>query len=209
MAIYLVKKHSLIYSVEVYSLLIETTFLCLLTTITDGEDSIVNKRDRFDKFTEQAWKSRNNFADYQFTEQVERVLSYAQEEAFDLHHSYVGTEHLLLGLLREEDSTASRILRSLGADLTRTRAGVETFVGRGERSEPGEVPLTPLARAQIHLAADEANRPGHNTIGTEHLLLGMVREGEGVASSVLGSLGVSLEMVRTKTLEFLQEGGQQ
>jgi ATP-dependent Clp protease ATP-binding subunit ClpA len=153
----------------------------------------------------QEWKSRNNFNDYQFTEQVEKVLSYAQEEAFDLQHSNVGTEHLLLGLLREEGDAAAQILKSLGADLTRTRAGIETFVGRGERTTPGEVPLTPLARAQIHLAADEANRLGHITISTEHLLLGLVREGEGIASSVLGSLGVSLEMVRSKTLQFLQD----
>jgi ATP-dependent Clp protease ATP-binding subunit ClpA len=152
----------------------------------------------------QQWKSRNNFDDYHFTEQVERVLSYAQQEAFDLQHSYVGTEHLLLGLLREEGDGAAQILRSLGADLTRTRAGIETFVGRGERTEPGEVPLTPLARAQIHLAADEANRLEQTTISTEHLLLGLVREGEGIASSILGSLGVSLEMVRSKTLMFLE-----
>ncbi len=151
------------------------------------------------------WKSRNNFDDYQFSEQVERVLSYAQEEARNLQHSYVGTEHLLLGLLREEGGVAAHILKSLGADLMRTRAGIETLVGRGERSAPGEVSLTPLARAQMHLAADEAERLHNKSIGTEHLLLGLVREGEGIASSVLGSLGVSLEMVRTKTLELLQE----
>ena len=156
----------------------------------------------------QQWKSRNNFDDYHFAEQVERVLSYAQQEAFDLQHSYVGTEHLLLGLLREEGDGAAQILKSLGADLTRTRAGIETFVGRGERMGPGEVPLTPLARAQIHLAADEANRLEQDTISTEHLLLGLVREGEGIASSILGSLGVSLEMVRSKTLLFLQEQDQ-
>jgi ATP-dependent Clp protease ATP-binding subunit ClpA len=154
------------------------------------------------------WKSRNNFDDYHFAEQVERVLSYAQQEAFELQHSYVATEHLLLGLLREEGDGAAQILKSLGADLTRTRAGIETFVGRGERTTPGEVPLTPLARAQIHLAADEANRLEQNTISTEHLLLGLVREGEGIASSILGSLGVSLEMVRSKTLLFLEERNQ-
>ncbi len=169
----------------------------------------MNKRDRFGKFTEQAWKSRNNFDDYQFAEQVERVLSYAQAEARNLQHSYVGTEHLLLGLLREEGGVAARILKSLGADLTRTRVGIETLVGHGEHSTSDEVSLTPLARAQIHLAADEANRLGHKSINTEHLLLGLVREGEGIASSVLGSLGVSLEMARAKTLEFLQERDQQ
>jgi ATP-dependent Clp protease ATP-binding subunit ClpA len=156
----------------------------------------------------QQWKSRNNFDDYQFAEQVERVLGYAQEEARTLQHSYVGTEHLLIGLLREEGGVAAHILKSLGADLIRTRSGIETLVGRGERSTADDVPLTPLARAQIHLAADEANRLGHTSIRTEHLLLGLVREGEGIASSVLGSLGVSLEMVRTKTLEFLQERDQ-
>ncbi len=157
----------------------------------------------------QQWKSRNNFDDYQFAAQVERVLYYAQEEARNLQHNYVGTEHLLLGLLREDGGVAAQILKSLGADLTRTRAGIETLVGRGERTTPDEVPLTPLARAQIHLAADEANRLGHTSISTEHLLLGLVREGEGIASSVLGSLGVSLEMARTKILEFLQERDQQ
>jgi ATP-dependent Clp protease ATP-binding subunit ClpC len=187
----------------------------------------MNKQDRFGKFTERAtkseqpthfeklmdtlpqqWKSRNNFDDYRFAEQVERVLVYAQEEARNFQHSYVGTEHLLLGLLREEEGVAAHILKSLGADLIRTRACIETLVGRGERSLPDEVSLTPLARAQIHLAADEANRLGHTAISTEHLLLGLVREGEGIASSVLGSLGVSLEMVRTKTLEFLQKRDQ-
>jgi ATP-dependent Clp protease ATP-binding subunit ClpA len=157
----------------------------------------------------QQWKSRNNFDDYHFTEQVEKVLSYAQQEAFDLQHRYVATEHLLLGLLREEGDGAAQILKSLGADLTRTRAGIETFVGRGERTTLGEVPLTPLARAQIHLAADEADRLEQNPISTEHLLLGLVREGEGIASSILGSLGVSLEMVRSKTLLFLEERKQQ
>lgn len=152
----------------------------------------------------QQWKSRNNFDDYQFTEQAERVLTYAQEEARTLQHNYVGTEHLLLGLLREEGSAAAHILKSLGADLTRTRNGIETLVGRGERTSQEEVPLTPLARAQIHLAADEAHRLGHVSISTEHLLLGLVREGEGIASSVLGSLGVSLGMIRSKTREFMR-----
>ncbi len=156
----------------------------------------------------QRWKSRNNFDDYQFAEEAERVLNYAQEEAYNLQHSYVATEHLLLGLLREDAGVAAHILKTLGADLTRTRSCIEILVGRGERLTPSEVPLTPLARAQIHLAADEANRLGHTAISTEHLLLGLVREGEGIASSVLGSLGVSLEMVRTKTLEFLQEHDQ-
>lgn len=151
------------------------------------------------------WKTTSNFDDYQFTRQVENVLSLAQEESLRLQHNYLGTEHILLGLIREEGSAASHILKSFGADLGRTRSGIETFVGRGERTQPGAVPLTPLARAQIHLAADEANRMGNGTIATEHLLLGLLREGEGVASSILGSIGVNLEMLRTKTLQFIQE----
>jgi len=151
------------------------------------------------------WKTTSNFDDYQFTRQVENVLSLAQEESLRLQHNYLGTEHILLGLIREEGSAASHILKSFGADPGRTRSGIETFVGRGERTQPGAVPLTPLARAQIHLAADEANRMGHGTIATEHLLLGLLREGEGVASSVLGSIGVNLEMLRTKTIQFIQE----
>ena len=177
----------------------------ILKALSNDKSNSAETTDTETAVPSQQWKSRNNFDDYHFAEQVERVLSYAQQEAFDLQHSYVGTEHLLLGLLREEGAGAAEILKSLGADLTRTRAGIETFVGRGERTTPGEVPLTPLARAQIHLAADEAHRLEQNTITTEHLLLGLVREGEGIASSILGSLGVSLEMVRSKTLLFLEE----
>ena len=144
--------------------------------------------DKFDKFTERARK----------------VLTLAQEEAQRFNHNYIGTEHLLLGLVREGDGVAARVLSNLGSSCRRSARAVEFIIGRGERLVVGEIGLTPRAKKVIELAVDEARRLNHHYIGTEHLLLGLVREGEGIAAGVLESLGVSLEHVRTQVMQVRQ-----
>src|SRR5919197_1783394 len=114
--------------------------------------------DRFDKFTERA----------------RRVLTYAQEEARSFNHNYIGTEHLLLGLIREGEGVAAEVLRSLGVELNRVRSAVEFIIGRGDRMIVGEVGLTPRAKKVIELAVDESRRLKQRAIGTEHLLLGLL-----------------------------------
>jgi ATP-dependent Clp protease ATP-binding subunit ClpA len=151
----------------------------------------VNDRDRFDKFTERARK----------------VLSLAQEEAQRFQHNYIGTEHLLLGLVREGEGVAAKVLSNLGVELNKVRSAVEFSIGRGDRIVLGEIGLTPSAKKVIELAVDEAHRLNHHYIGTEHLLLGLVREGEGIASEVLQSLGANLEKVRTETIRVLSQPG--
>ncbi len=145
--------------------------------------------DRFDKFTERA----------------RRVLTLAQEEAQRFNHNYIGTEHLLLGLVREGDGVAAKVLANLGVELNKVRSAVEFIIGRGDRSTMGEIGLTPRAKKVIELAVDEARRLNHHYIGTEHLLLGLVREGEGIAAGVLESLGVNLERVRAETTRILSQ----
>ena len=140
-----------------------------------------------------------------FTERARKVLTLAQEEAQRFNHNYIGTEHILLGLVREGEGVASKVLSNLGVELIKVRSAVEFIIGRGERSVRGEIGLTPRAKRVIELAVDEARRLGHNYIGTEHLLLGLLREGEGVAAGVLESLGVSLEKVREETVRILQQ----
>jgi ATP-dependent Clp protease ATP-binding subunit ClpA len=142
--------------------------------------------DRFDKFTERA----------------RQVLTLAQEEAQRFNHNYIGTEHLLLGLLRT-DGVGVAVLANLGVELARVRSAVEFIIGRGGRGVLGETGLTPRAKKVIELAVDEARRLNHHYIGTEHLLLGLVREGEGIAAGVLESLGVNLERVRAETTRIL------
>ncbi len=138
-----------------------------------------------------------------FTERARKVLSLAQEEAQRFQHNYIGTEHLLLGLVREGEGVAAKVLNNLGVDLNKVRSTVEFIIGRGDRIVLGEIGLTPRAKKVIELAVDEARRLNHHYIGTEHLLLGLVREGEGIASGVLESLGVNLERVRTQTIMVL------
>jgi ATP-dependent Clp protease ATP-binding subunit ClpC len=141
-----------------------------------------------------------------FSERARRVLTIAQEEARNLNHSYIGTEHILLGLVREEEGVASRVLTNLGIGLGKVRSAVEFIIGRGEKPGTGETGLTPRAKKVIELAIDEARQLGHNYIGTEHLLLGLLREGEGVASSVLDSFGITLERARAETAHILAQG---
>src|SRR3970282_36005 len=149
--------------------------------------------DRFDKFTERA----------------RRVLTLAQEEAHRFNHNYIGTEHILLGLVREGDGVAAKVLANLGVELNKVRSAVEFIIGRGDRTVLGEIGLTPRAKKVIELAVDEARRLNHSYIGTEHLLLGLVREGEGIAAGVLESLGVNLERVRAETTRILRQSAPQ
>src|SRR5438309_7116340 len=146
--------------------------------------------DRFDKFTERARK----------------VLTLAQEEAQRFNHNYIGTEHLLLGLVREGDGVAAKVLANMGVELNKVRSAVEFIIGRGDRMVMGEIGLTPRAKKVIELAVDEARRLNHHYIGTEHLLLGLVREGEGIGAGVLESLGVSLDKVRAQVIHVLSHG---
>ena len=138
-----------------------------------------------------------------FSERARRVLSLAQEEAQRFNHNYIGTEHILLGLVRETEGVAARVLSSLSVDLSKVRSAVEFIIGRGEKPAQGEIGLTPRAKKVVELAVDEARRMNHTYIGTEHLLIGLLREGEGVAAGVLESLGVTLEKVRAETHRIL------
>ena len=144
-----------------------------------------------------------------FSEKARRVLSLAQEEAQRFNHTYIGTEHILLGLVRETDGVAARVLVNLDVELPKIRSAVEFIIGRGERTPTGEIGLTPRAKKVIELAVDEARRLNHNYIGTEHLLIGLMREGEGVPAGVLESLGVTLDKIRAETSRLLSQGGQQ
>ncbi len=144
-----------------------------------------------------------------FSEKARRVLSLAQEEAQRFNHTYIGTEHILLGLVRETDGVAAKVLNNLGVELTKVRSAVEFIIGRGERTPSGEIGLTPRAKKVIELAVDEARRLNHNYIGTEHLLIGLMREGEGVPAGVLESLGVTLDKIRAETSRILSQNTQQ
>jgi len=141
-----------------------------------------------------------------FSERARRVLTLAQEEAQNFNHSYIGTEHILLGLVREEDGVAAKVLVNLGIGLSKVRSAVEFIIGRSEKPSISEIGLTPRAKRVIELAIDEARHLGHNYIGTEHLLLGLLREGEGVAAGVLDSLGVTIERVRAEIVHVLSQG---
>jgi ATP-dependent Clp protease ATP-binding subunit ClpC len=141
-----------------------------------------------------------------FSERARRVLTIAQEEARNLNHSYIGTEHILLGLVREEEGVAARVLTNLGVGLGKVRSAVEFIIGRGDKPGSGETGLTPRAKKVIELSIDEARQLGHNYIGTEHLLLGLLREGEGVAFSVLDSFGITLDRARGETAHILTQG---
>ncbi len=140
-----------------------------------------------------------------FTERARKVLKLAQEEAQRFNHNYIGTEHLLLGLVREGDGVAARVLGNMGVQLPKVRSAVEFIIGRGETMIMGEIGLTPRAKKVIELAIDEARRLNHHYIGTEHLLLGLVREGEGIAAGVLESLGVNLEKVRAQVMQVVSQ----
>ncbi|MHB8761498.1 MAG: ATP-dependent Clp protease ATP-binding subunit [Coriobacteriia bacterium] len=138
-----------------------------------------------------------------FTEKARRVVVYAQEEARMLNQNYIGTEHLLLGLIREQDGIAAKALESLDISLEDVHQQVEELIGRGTYVPTGHIPFTPRAKKVLELSLREALQLGHNYIGTEHMLLGLIREGEGVAAQVLLNLGADLEKVRSAVIQLL------
>ena len=148
------------------------------------------------------WKDGSIFE--RFTDRARRVLVLAQEEARLLNHSFIGTEHILLGLIDEGEGVAARALRSLGISLAAVREKVEETIGPAGSAPTGSPPFTPRAKKVLELSLREALQlGGHNYIGTEHMLLGLVREGEGVAAQVLVSLGADLSRVRQQVIQLL------
>jgi ATP-dependent Clp protease ATP-binding subunit ClpA len=138
-----------------------------------------------------------------FTDLAQRAVLLAQEEARLLQHNYIGTEHLLLGLVREEEGIAARALVQLGISLQVVRDEIERVIGQGGEASPSHIPFTPRAKQVLELSQREALQLGHTYIGTEHLLLGLIREGEGVASQVLVRLGADLGRVRRQVIQLL------
>jgi len=131
------------------------------------------------------------------------VVVLAQEEARLLDHSYIGTEHILLGLLRESEGIAAQTLAALNVDLAEVRSQVVEIIGRGSSSPPSHIPFTPRAKKVLELSLRESLMLGHNYIGSEHILLGLIREGEGVACQILQNLGVDLPNARSKVAELV------
>ena len=143
-----------------------------------------------------------------FNDSGKRVLALAQDEAIRHNHNYIGTEHLLAALLRDGDTVAARALTSLGIDLKKVRTALDFIVGRGDQTtSPSEITLSPRTKKVIELSIDESRRMRQTYVGAEHLLLGVIREGEGIASGVIESLGVSLPTLRVKVLELLGTSG--
>ena len=142
-----------------------------------------------------------------FTERAKKVLTLAQAEAERSHHSYIGTEHLLLGLMRERDGLAAQVLESLGLEIESIRRTIEAVLGRGERLIIQQIIPTSRVKKVIEISFEEARRMGHNYVGTEHLLIGLMVEGEGLAAHVLTDLGVTLDKVRSQVDSFLKTGG--
>ncbi len=140
-----------------------------------------------------------------FTEKAIKVIMLAQEEARRLGHNFVGTEQILLGLIGEGTGVAAKVLKSMGVNLKDARVEVEKIIGRGSGFVAVEIPFTPRAKRVLELSLEEARQLGHNYIGTEHLLLGLIREGEGVGARVLDNLGVDLSKVRTQVIRMLGE----
>src|SRR6266542_172437 len=139
-----------------------------------------------------------------FTDRARRVVVLAQEEARILNHNYIGTEHILLGMIHEGEGVAARAIESLGISLTAVRSQVEESIGRGQAAPTGHIPFTPRAKKVLEFSLREALQLGHNYIGTEHILLGLIREGEGVAAQVLQKLGADLNRVRQQVIQLLQ-----
>ncbi|RJP30841.1 MAG: ATP-dependent Clp protease ATP-binding subunit [Actinobacteria bacterium] len=138
-----------------------------------------------------------------FSDRARRVVVLAQEEARMLNHNYIGTEHLLLGLIQEGEGVAAKALESMGISLEAVRSQVEEIIGRGSSAPTGHIPFTPRAKKVLELSLREALQLGHNYIGTEHILLGLIREGEGVAAQVLTKLGADLDRVRNQVVQLL------
>jgi ATP-dependent Clp protease ATP-binding subunit ClpC len=138
-----------------------------------------------------------------FTDRARRVVVLAQEEAKMLNHNYIGTEHILLGLIHEGEGVAAKALESLSISLDSVREQVQDIIGQGQQQPTGHIPFTPRAKKVLELSLREALQLGHNYIGTEHILLGLIREGEGVAAQVLVKLGADLNKVRQQVIQLL------
>src|SRR3977135_2956582 len=141
-----------------------------------------------------------------FTDRARRVVGLAQEEASMLNHKYIATEHILLGLIHEGEGVAAKALESLGISLEGVRQQVEEIIGQGQQAPSGHIPFTPRAKKVLELSLREALQLGHNYIGTEHILLGLIREGEGVAAQVLVKLGADLNRVRQQVMQLVSGG---
>jgi ATP-dependent Clp protease ATP-binding subunit ClpC len=141
-----------------------------------------------------------------FTDRARRVVVLAQEEARMLNHNYIGTEHVLLGLAHEGEGIAAKALDALGIHLEAVREQVEEIIGQGQQAPSGHIPFTPRAKKVLELSLRESLQLGHNYIGTEHILLGLVREGEGVAAQVLVRLGADLNRVRLQVIKLVRGG---
>ncbi|WP_275040141.1 Clp protease N-terminal domain-containing protein, partial [Bifidobacterium cuniculi] len=139
-----------------------------------------------------------------FTDRARRVIVLAQEEARALQHNYIGTEHLLLGLIREGEGVAAKALEAKGVTLEDTRKQVEEMIGKGNAAPNGHIPFTPHAKQVLELSLREALQLGHSYIGTEHILLGLIREGEGVGTQVLIKMDVDLGELRTTTIDMIR-----
>ncbi len=141
-----------------------------------------------------------------FTERAQRVILIAQEEAKRLNHDYVGTEHILLGLVALGEGVSAQVLTNLNVDIRKVRSEIEKIVGTGDNMMLlGEIPFTPRAKKVLEYAVEEAQHMGHTYIGTEHILMGLIREEEGVAARVLDNLGLKLETVREEVMNLLSE----
>ncbi|MTA30071.1 MAG: NDP-hexose 4-ketoreductase, partial [Actinobacteria bacterium] len=138
-----------------------------------------------------------------FTDKARRVVVLAQEEAKLLNHNYIGTEHLLLGLIHEGEGVAAKALEALGISLEPVREQVQEVIGQGQTPPTGHIPFTPRAKKVLELSLREALQLGHSYIGTEHLLLGLIKEGEGVAAQVLTKLGADTNKVRSQVVQLL------
>jgi ATP-dependent Clp protease ATP-binding subunit ClpA len=139
-----------------------------------------------------------------FTDRARRVVVLAQEEARMLNHNYIGTEHILLGLIHEGEGVAAKALQALGISLKTVRHEIESIIGQGEGPPSGHIPFTPRAKKVLEFSLREALQLGHHYIGTEHILLGLIREGQGVAAQVLEKLGADLSRVRREVLQLLE-----
>src|SRR4029079_13937207 len=141
-----------------------------------------------------------------FSDRAGRVIVFAQEEARTLTHSYIGPEHILLGLIHEGEGVAAKSLENLGISLDAVRKAVQEIIGQGQQAPPGQIPFTPRAKEVLELSLREALQLGHTYIGTEHILLGLIREGEGVAANVLARLRAEPDRVRQQVIQLLSGG---
>jgi len=144
-----------------------------------------------------------------YTEKAKKAIMIAQEEAVNLNHDYIGTEHILIGLLKEEEGVASQVLKQLGVHVDKVEEEVERLVGKGEYQQVGEVTFTPRAKKVLELASQEASQLKNSYIGTEHILLGLIKEGSGVAVRILTDLGINLDNVYSEIMKVLVDSGAQ